>query len=117
MKLPSLLSATLLIAVGSLLLSGCVTRERVVYRPAPPPATVGEEVVVAGAPPPPIVETVAIAPGPAYVWVGGGWVWRGNWVWQSGRWMRPPHPGAVWVPHQYVYRNGVHVYIRGGWRY
>jgi hypothetical protein len=118
MKMLSLVKSTLLVAGASLLLSGCVVRERVVYQqPPPPPAAVGEEVVVTGAPPPPIVETVTIAPGPAYVWVGGCWVWRDHWVWASGRWVRPPRRGAVWVQPHYENRNGVHVFIRGGWRY
>ena len=79
-----------LIAIGSLLVSGCVVRERVVYRQPPPPATVGEEVVVTGAPPAPFVETVAVSPGPGLVWIGGCWVWRGHWVWEHGRWVHPP---------------------------
>jgi hypothetical protein len=116
-KLP-LLKSILLIATGSLLVSGCVTRERVVYQQAPPPSQPlmpGQEVVVTEAPPPAIVETETISPGPNFVWIGGGYVWRGHWVWQHGRWARPPHRGAVWVAHRYEYRNGVHVYIRGGW--
>jgi hypothetical protein len=104
----------LLVATGSLLVSGCVTRERVIYRQAPPPNS--GEVVVTEAPPPVIVETETLAPGPSYVWIGGAWVWHGHWVWQSGRWAYPPHPGAVWVGHRYEYRNGVHVYIHGYWR-
>jgi hypothetical protein len=28
----------------------------------------------------------------------------------------PADPGAVWVPHQYVNRDGKHVFVRGGWR-
>ena len=117
MKKLSLLKSILLIGVASLLVSGCVVRERTVYRQAPPQATVGGEVVVTDAPPPPIVETVTIAPGPAFIWIGGNWVWRGHWVWEHGHWARPPHPGAVWVPHRYEYRNGVHVFIRGGWSF
>jgi len=117
MKILPLLKSTLLIAIGSLLVSGCVVHERVVYRQPPPPATVGEEVVVTGAPPAPFMETVTVSPGPGLVWIGGCWVWRGHWVWEHGRWIHPPRPGAVWVSHHYEYRNGVHVFIRGGWRY
>jgi hypothetical protein len=115
-KLP-LLKSILLIAAGSLLVTGCVTHERVVYRQAPPPAAASGEVVVTEAPPPPVVETVTVSPGPSFIWIGGGWVWRGHWVWEHGRWSHPPHPGAIWVAHRYEYRNGVHVFIRGGWRY
>jgi len=117
MKSLPLLKSGLLIATGSLLLSGCVVRERTVYRQAPPPPAVAtDEVVVNEAPPTPIVETVMVAPGPGFVWIGGGWIWRGHWVWEHGRWAHPPRAGVVWVPHRYEYRNGVHVFIRGGWR-
>lgn len=118
----------LTIAAGSLVLSGCVIRETryqpappppvVVQQPAPPPdQAVGSEVVVSEAPPPPIVEQVTVAPAPGFIWIGGYWAWRGHWVWVHGRWGRPPRAGMVWVPHRYVYRNGVHVYVRGGWRF
>ena len=30
--------------------------------------------------------------------------------------VRPAYVGPVWVPHRYVYRNGRHVWVRGGWR-
>lgn len=116
MKILPFVKSLLLVTIGSMLVSGCVVRERVVYRQAPPPAVVGQEVVVTEAPPAPVVETVTVAPGPGVVWIGGGWVWRGHWVWRPGHWARPPHPRAVWVPHRYEYRSGVHVFIGGGWR-
>jgi hypothetical protein len=49
---------------------------------------------VAGtAPPAPPPETVVVAPGPDYVWVGGAWVWfGGRWVWHRGYWHRPQYP-------------------------
>jgi len=50
------------------------------------------------------------------VWIPGVWVWHGRWVWETGRWSLPPRRGAVWVPHHYVYRNGVHIWVQGGWR-
>jgi hypothetical protein len=107
--------AVLFIAIGSLLVTSCVTRERVVYQQAPPPG-VSEQVVIPEAPPPIIVETQTLAPGPGFIWIGGAWVWRGQWIWTHGYWSRPPHPGAVWVPHRYQYRNGIHVYVQGYWR-
>jgi hypothetical protein len=77
----------------------------------------GTEVEVSVAPPPAQVDVVTAMPGPDFVWIGGVWVWGpGGWVWQHGHWDRPPHPGAVWVPHSYVYRGGRHVFVRGGWR-
>lgn len=117
MKKYALFKTVLFAAAGAMLLSGCVYRERVVYRqPAPGQAVAQDEVVATEAPPAPIVETVTVAPGPRFVWIGGVWVWRGHWLWERGHWDRPPRRGGVWVPHRYVYRNGVHVFVRGGWR-
>jgi hypothetical protein len=49
-----------------------------------------EVVGVAGNTPPPIVEQIVVAPGPEYVWVGGGWFWYGDrWIWRHGYWNRP----------------------------
>ena len=74
------------------------------------------ELVVGQAPPPPYVEAQPICPGPDFVWIGGAWFWGGGrWEWERGRWERPPHPGAVWMAHRYEYRNGQHVFVRGGW--
>jgi hypothetical protein len=120
MKNLRFLKPALVLLAGSFLASGCVYRERVVYHQ--PGArvvateTVGSEVVATEAPPPPVLETVTIAPGPGFIWIGGGWVWRNHWYWQRGHWDRPPRAGAVWVPHHYEHRGGVHVFIRGGWR-
>jgi hypothetical protein len=82
----------------------------------PPPPAGGVE--VSAAPPPAQVDVETPIPGPGYVWIGGAWVWgpAGRWEWQGGHWDRPPHPGAVWVPHRYEYRNGRRVFVRGGWR-
>jgi hypothetical protein len=119
MKRQRCVKTVLLIAGTSLLISGCVVRERVGYSGT---AVVGEstvdtEVVVDSPPPAPLVETVTVAPDPTFIWIGGAWVWGGtNWRWEHGRWARPPHPGAVWVPHRYVDRSGRHVWSRGGWR-
>ncbi len=115
MKAMALLKIALMAVTGSMLLGGCVYRERVVYR-EPGSGAVEGEVIVTEAPPPPIVEEVAIAPGPGFIWVGGCWIWHGHWVWSHGRWARPPHRGAVWMAPRYVYRGGAHVWIRGGWR-
>ena len=46
--------------------------------------------VIGPSPPPPPPQTVVIAPGPDYVWVGGAWLWLGNrWSWRPGYWHRP----------------------------
>jgi len=43
-------------------------------------------------PPPPPPQTVFVAPGPGYTWVGGTWLWFGDrWVWRRGYWHRPRH--------------------------
>ena len=114
------LKHALLILAGAFLASGCVYHERVVYRQpngqVVTTQTVGTEVVVTEAPPAPMVETITLSPGPNFVWVRGAWLWQGRWVWQTGHWVRPPRPGAVWVEHRYENRSGVHVFIRGGWR-
>lgn len=73
-----------------------IRQTQIVYAPEPPP--------------PAIVETITVAPGPRYVWVGGEWIWDGRWVWVSGRWVLPPHPRAVWV-------RGYWVHTPRGWRY
>ena len=73
-------------------------------------------VVVAQPPPPPPAETIVVAPGPGYVWIGGEWIWNGHWVWVAGHWGYPPRPRAVWV-HGYWY-HGPHGWYRsaGHWR-
>lgn len=77
---------------------------------APAPQTT---TVVMEGPPSPPVETVVVAPGPGYEWVGGEWVWNGGWVWVGGHWSWPPYPRAVWVggywgrgPHGWYRRPG-----------
>ena len=71
--------------------------------------------VVASTPPPAPVETMVIAPGPGYVWVGGEWIWNGGWVWMAGHWIVPPYPHAVWIHGGWV--RGPHGYrrIAGHW--
>lgn len=49
--------------------------------------------VIGPAPPALLPETVVVAPGPDYVWVGGAWLWLGDrWIWDHGYWHRPAHP-------------------------
>ena len=85
-----------------------------------PSTTAGTEaahdVVVASAPPPLPPESVVVAPGPDYVWVGGDWVWNGRWVWVGGHWIVPPYHHAVWVGGGWV--HGPRGYYRhpGHWR-
>ena len=129
-KLP-LLKSILLVAAVSLLLSGCVTREQVVYRQpapppqyspppqpqyAPPPVVASQEIIVTEAPPVVIVERPTARPGPNYIWIDAAYVWHGHWELEHGHWVHPPHQGAVWVPHRYENRGGVHVFISGYWK-
>jgi outer membrane lipoprotein SlyB len=74
------------------------------------------ETVVAAAPPPAPVETVVVAPGPGFIWVGGEWIWNGGWVWMAGHWIVPPYPHAIWI--QGGWYRGPHGYRRvpGHWR-
>jgi len=116
--LPLLRAAAGAAALASVLIlaSGCV----VAVRPAPvvyeQPVAPGE-VVVTEDPPAPIYETVGVAPGPGYLWIGGYYHWSGGgWVWYRGHYARPPHPGAAWIRARYEFRGGRRVYIAGYWR-
>jgi len=80
------------------------------------PAPQASTAVVAQPPPPPPAETIVVAPGPGYIWIGGEWMWNGGWIWVAGHWGYPPYPHAVWV-RSYWYR-GPHGWCRAGghWR-
>jgi outer membrane lipoprotein SlyB len=79
-------------------------------------ATQATSVVVNQPPPPPPAETVVVAPGPGYVWIGGEWTWNGGWIWVAGHWGYPPYPHAVWVRGDW--HQGPHGWHReaGHWR-
>jgi hypothetical protein len=125
-----------LFACVMLLLAGCVAEVRppsvavevrapVVYVPPPPPPVVSvyvepplsqpPPIAVGWAPPPMLVEGPPPPPFPEAVWVGGYWVWEGNWVWAHGHWMPPPRPSYVWVHPYYENRDGVVIFITGHW--
>ena len=97
----------------ALLLSGCVIQAPPREVPPPEPAAMSEDypadapvtsveeqppidqpppVVVGWAPPPMLVEVPPPMPYDGAAWVGGYWVWRGDWVWAHGYWMAPPRP-------------------------
>ena len=119
-RLPLLRTAAGASALFSVLAlsSGCVVAVRpapVVYE-QPVPAGAPGEVVVSEDPPAPVYETVGIAPGPGYLWIGGYYHWSGGgWVWYRGHYERPPHPGAVWVHARYAWRGNARIYVRGYW--
>src|SRR3984893_13146159 len=120
----------------ALLLTGCVaevTPPRVevvarppeVYVPAPPRAVVSvyveppisepEPIAVGWAPPPLLVESPPPPPFEDAVWVGGYWVWQGDWVWAHGHWVGAPRPNYMWVHPYYEHRDGVVIFITGHW--
>ncbi len=73
------LGVSLLLASTALLGAGCAAG---IWIPVGPP---DEQVEVRG-----------LMPAPGYVWIDGYWQWHSRWVWQPGRWTRPPHAGARW---------------------
>jgi len=75
----------------------------------PASAQVYGGVYIQTAPPSPIVETVPVAPGPGYFWVGGYWRWNGyRYAWVHGNYQYRPYAGAAWHAGHWV--NG-----RRGW--
>jgi hypothetical protein len=120
--------------------AGCAATVRIqppisIYRPEPPPVHVYEEppsrpvvsvyieppieqpepIIVRWAPPPMLVATPPPLPHPGAVWVGGYWVWNGDWVWAYGRWVDPPRHGYHWEHPYYENRNSQVVFITGHW--
>jgi hypothetical protein len=77
------------------------------YQPAP--------IAVAWAPPPMLVEVPPPEPFAAAVWVGGYWVWQGNWVWAHGHWVAPPGAEYMWVHPYYEHRGDEVIFIDGHW--
>lgn len=68
------------------------------------------------APPAPMLETIGVAPNPAYFWVSGVWVWRGGrHVWNPGYW-QAPRTGYYWEPHRWEHRSRSWHFNPGGWR-
>jgi hypothetical protein len=80
-----------------------------------PPLAQPQPIAVAWAPPPMLVEAPPPAPYPDATWVGGYWVWRGNWVWAHGHWSAPPRPRYYWVNPYYENRGGDVIFVNGYW--
>jgi uncharacterized protein YcfJ len=78
--------------------------------------TRGTVTYIQQAPPPAPVETVIVAPGPEYVWIGGEWVWNSGWFWVHGHWGYPPHPQAVWLGGRCWHDSHGWHNERGHWR-
>lgn len=80
-----------------------------------PPLAQPAPIAVGWAPPPMLVEAPPPMPFGGAVWIGGYWVWQGNWVWAAGRWAPPPQPGYVWAQPYYEHRDGAVIFITGHW--
>ncbi|WP_295957066.1 YXWGXW repeat-containing protein [Rhodoferax sp.] len=80
-----------------------------------PPLVQPAPILVPWAPPPMLVEAPPPMPFNEAVWVGGYWVWEGNWVWAAGHWAPVPQPGYHWVNPYYEHRNDAVVFITGHW--
>jgi uncharacterized protein YcfJ len=80
------------------------------------PAAQQQAVYVQQAPPPPRVETMVMAPGPGYVWMGGEWVWNGGWAWRGGYWGMPPYPGGIWIGGSWSHHDRGWHHSPGHWR-
>jgi hypothetical protein len=80
-----------------------------------PPVVQPAPIVVGWAPPPMLVEVPPPSPFFGGVWVGGYWVWQGNWVWAHGHWMEPPRADYVWMHPYYEHRGDAVIFIDGHW--
>ena len=80
-----------------------------------PPISQPEPILVRWAPPPMLVESPYEMPYSGAVWIGGYWVWNGNWVWAHGHWAGAPRPNYYWVNPYYENRGGNVVFITGYW--
>ena len=80
-----------------------------------PPLAQPQAVSVAWAPPPMLVDEPTPQPADNQVWVGGYWVWEGDWVWASGNWAPPPRPGYQWNNPYYEHRGDSVVFVNGYW--
>ena len=81
-----------------------------------PAAPRASTVYVAQPPPPAPEETIVLAPGSDYVWIGGEWTWNGRWIWVSGHWGYPPHARAAWVRGYWYHGPNGWYRAEGHWR-
>ncbi|MET0382768.1 MAG: hypothetical protein ABW032_05030, partial [Burkholderiaceae bacterium] len=90
--------------------------EQVVSAYVEPALSQPAPVEVLWAPPPMLVEEPPPQPDPEYVWTGGCWAWQGRWIWNAGRWARPPRPRYTWQEPYYEHRSNRVVYVPGYWQ-
>ncbi|HEV3091941.1 MAG TPA: hypothetical protein VGX91_10945 [Candidatus Cybelea sp.] len=82
----------------------------------PATAQVYGGIYVQTGPPAPMYETVPVAPGPNYYWVGGYWQWNGyRYVWARGHYAMRPYGGAVWHGGHWVHASGGWYWRPGHW--
>ena len=100
-------------SVAVLVLVGCFgSPHRTVYVAEPQV----KYVIVREAPPPIIREVRPSPPSRGHIWIDGSWHWDGRkYVWNAGRWTRPPHARAVWVPPRYEKAERGYRYAPGRW--
>jgi len=56
-------------------------------------------------------------PSGAHIWVGEEWApERGTYVYHSGHWVVPAHPGAIWVSGHWRHSFRGWIWIPGHWR-
>ena len=108
MKTKTKILGMLVVASGLALAAGCA-----VYVPHHRGYEAG---VVYSDPPAPEVEVIPVAPGPAYVWIGGCWEWHNSWVWMPGHYVHAPHPGAAWVSPEWHHQGRGWARRPGHWR-
>jgi hypothetical protein len=74
-------------------------------------------VYVRMAPPAPQAEVVGPPPGSGPTWTNGYYYWDGRaYLWQPGRWVRPPHPHANWVAGHWRQTPRGWTWVPGHWR-
>jgi hypothetical protein len=66
-------------------------------------------------PPAPVVE-IRSAPRTGHVWQPGYHRWRNErYEWERGRWVRPPHRGAVWSSGRWEHERRGWYWVPGHW--
>lgn len=80
------------------------------------PALADTHVYIGTAPPRPIVEVRHAPPHPGYVWRSGYYHWNGHrYVWQRGRWVRPPYRRALWRDGRWTHERRGWYWVPGHW--